>query len=467
MKTTTGIRFGRVLALALGAGLAATAGSAQQQQAVLGASGELYIVRTGLYGDLFPGGTQTDPGNSVLALDIMRPGVPVQHLVEPDTLSTAVKSAPSLLFEDHSNTLFLVWEATSIDSVLKLASFDGTSWTAPIEITGNPFSPKADAQLAITRDTYQETDASGQPVSHNRTVVHVIWSEETGQAGLYETFYTPVILEDGTYLGWNPVQHIEDLDRNPDGTVVPPMSLVQAPTLGSGHDSRSVVVGFASANHKRVVGMQIDVLPRELSLLADNARAHIVDIGAQLNYPANLISLAEGARAHIVDIGSAFQPELVVAIADQVRSYILTMGSTNEKLNLLADGARAHIVDIGARLSERGLRAITATSTSTPPALLEVYDSPVNPQASASPHLFQLSVTSSRSVPATVGSDSDMMFISQTGMNILISWMKKGNLLYQSSNGQSWSDPLEFKLSDGVDLSRAHDILLQRVRSHP
>ena len=46
----------------------------------------------------------------------------------PGTLDTASESSASLLYEDDSRTVFLVWESriNGIHPVLKLAGFDGS-----------------------------------------------------------------------------------------------------------------------------------------------------------------------------------------------------------------------------------------------------------------------------------------------------------------------------------------------------
>src|SRR5437764_12049140 len=81
------------------------------RQAALGDSGEVYFVRTGTYGDLFPGGTDSAPENPVLALDVVRRDQPVQRLLVPGTEGTDVESSPFELYEATSGALFMVWQA--------------------------------------------------------------------------------------------------------------------------------------------------------------------------------------------------------------------------------------------------------------------------------------------------------------------------------------------------------------------
>src|SRR5258708_5041287 len=239
-----------VLVLILLAGVIAAPAHAQDGTAALGAAGEVYLPKAGLYKDLFPKGHDTAPGNTILAVDLVLPGAAPQRLLVPYTTGADVETSPAVLFEDDSNTLFLLWasQVNSLSSVLMLASFDGTSWGPPIQITGNPFSSKTSPQLAITRDAFSITDDSGNTAIRHRTIVHVGWEEQNAN-GNTDVLYTPVILEEGNYLGWAPVYNLNDLvGRNPSGSnFAPPDALVQAPVLQGGRDARTLVVGFASA----------------------------------------------------------------------------------------------------------------------------------------------------------------------------------------------------------------------------
>src|SRR5262249_33490799 len=99
---------------------------AQDGAAALGADGEVYLPKVGAYKDLFPKGHDTAPSNSVLAVDLILPGANPQRLLVPQTTGADVETSPAVLFEEDSNTLFLLWvsQANSLSSVLKLASFD-------------------------------------------------------------------------------------------------------------------------------------------------------------------------------------------------------------------------------------------------------------------------------------------------------------------------------------------------------
>jgi hypothetical protein len=451
----------------IGLGLAAPApGLAASHDSALGAGGEVYQVKSGKYGDLFPGSQGTAPGTPVLAIDVTRPGAAPQRVLIPDTLDSAAESSASLLYEDDSRTVYVVWESQEgIHPILRLAGFDGTNWSTPISVVGNPFAPKTSPQFAITRESFEDTAADDSPVVKHRNTLHLIWQEEGANPGALETFYTPVVFVDGIYTGTNPVYSLSDfLPDGAAGDIQP--ALLRSPTIQAGQDQRTVVVAFASLAKGRLATVEIDVLPEELSRLSEKARSHIIEIGRSL-YPADLPGLAEKARSHIIEIGVAFHPELASTLADQVRATILANDAGD--LVQLAEKARSHIIEIGAKLSGRGLRnpkeqANTQIVQVDDPVDISRAVAPTPKPMEAAAYLIQVRVASSRPVPR-VGPGSVALFVSEAGDDVLVSWAQVDKVLYRLSTDSSWTEPRELRFSPSLDIEKAYDILGQRVRN--
>jgi hypothetical protein len=459
-------RFLRLFALTLGLGCLALPAAASRE-AVLGARGELYMVRTGTYGQLFPQGRDHSRDIPVLAMDVTQPdGVTTRHLV-PETETEALENNPSLIYEEDSDTVFLLWESRfNYHPILMLTGFHGENedWSEAIDILGNPFADKSASSLAVTRDTYEVKGADGTPVVKHRTVLHLLW-EETNGSGLNETFYTPLILENGAFLGRSPIFKLNDFDRSPAAAVSfeVPAELVRRPKIQPGRDGRTVVAVFASSTTRRLTALEIDVLPAQITQLADGARAYIIDLGARHN--GNIRSIADDARAYIIDLGVAFQPEVARSLGDSLHSYILSQPPGS--IRSLADRARAYIIDLGARLTGRGLRN-TAGSSGTAP---ETFDVQPVAQASAGAstglaQLIQIRISSNRVVPR-VGTGLDFhLFVSESGQDVLVAAAEPDRVQYRKSSGTGWKEVQEIRLKDGVDLKRALEILERQVRSH-
>jgi hypothetical protein len=451
----------RTLTLGLLLGLLSSMASGQRD-AVLGAGGELYEVKAGAYGGLFPGGREHAAGTPVLVLEVTRPGEETERSLVPWTADLHTEGSPSLIFEDASKTLFLVCETriNSIHSILRLSSYEGSGgWSTPIEIEKNPTSLKTSPQLAITRDSYVETGAEGQSIVRHRTLLHTIWAEEYGSSGAYKTFYMPLLLEDGQYVGSDSLFDLSQFDIAPAVPGFQSHGLARNPVIQRGRDGRTVVVAFTSAESGRLAVVEIDSLPAELSLLADGARAQIIDLGARRSYPANLPAMASEVRERVIAIGGAFHAEVVESIADMVYGMVVRNGGT-KALVPLAGEARAQIIDLGAKLSGRGLRMSHNASTS----VVETVNSSSEEAETLPSHLVQFRVASTRPAPDTSNKDL-RLFVSESGDNVLVSWIEKDRLFYRMSEGDGWTDILQLRISAGLDARRAYEILEQRVRN--
>lgn len=456
--------------------LAAPASFATPPDTALGADGELYLLRTGTYGDLFPGRRQTDKNNRVLALEIQRPGELPARLLVPQTDGPESEEAASLIYEDQSRSLYLLWESRSGPSAsyLNLASYDGSRWSPAIEVSGNPASVKTLPRLAITHDTVQVAPpGGGEKVEKHRTVAHLAWTEAAG-SGAVETFYTPIILVDGAYLGWNPVYRLNDFDVDPPAGAVAAgdgsAAVAAAPSIAGGSDGRAVVISFASPVTHRLCVLRVDFLPGELQQLADKLRSAIIDLGrsVDLTQPAGRTQLADKARAALTDNGGAFEPEVISTIGDRIHGQITAGDSTD--LAAIGEGLRSTIIDLGARLSHRGLRPLDKLAATTEPAaprIDQINDDPHRTNQSAAPgalgHLIELAVASTRPAPQ-VGAGDVEVFVSASGRNVIVSWALADRVLYRESTPAGWSDVREVQLSDSVDLARAYETVARRVR---
>jgi hypothetical protein len=448
----------------LGAGLAA----AEKREVALGSNGEVYQVKAGTYGELFPGSSRYSQDFPVLALDVTAPGEEPHRILVPTSADADVESSAAVIFEDASNTAFLIWESRhSYHSQLRVASWDGSRWAEPIPpiLGGNLLSPKTLPQIVVTRDSYAVPSLNG-PVTRISTSLHLLWAEEVDDA--LDTFYMPVILENGVCIGETPLYRLSDFEGEGDGaaalaTQAPANNLQRAPALLKGRDERTVIVGFSSIKTHRVVTLEIDTLPQALTNLAGGARAQIIDIGARLSYPANVKALGERVRSAILQSGTAFETEIVQALADRTRDLITTNGGGGRPQNLvsLAGAARAQIIDIGAKLAGRGLKNLKPAALAQPVRIEEVAGTSAGQPIS---HLIQFRVVSSRPAPS-VGSGDVMLFLSTSGEEVLVSWNPgDGHIYYRQSQGGDWNDPIDLKLNRGLDLPGAYGMLEKRIR---
>lgn len=446
----------------LAVGLSALAGPwmplQAQDKTVFGSSGEVYTIRADTYGKLFPGRSGAEPQHPVLALDVSYPGKLVQRFLVPETDGSELENAPTLLYEDTSHTLFIAWEAWDDYPVLKLAGFDGQTWGTPTTVIGNPWAVKTSPQISVTRDSYRLPDGSGV---RERTILHLLWEEENG-GGQHDTYYSPVLFENGAFAGTqSPVFSLGDFEVSSTPSAKLPASLIPVSRLVTGKHSQSLIVAFASAESNRFVTVEIQVLPEQLGHLSDDARMHIIELGAKGSYPAGLRQMADEARMHIIELGArqGFQPEIATVMAQNVGDLILANGGKGS-IEHIADEARMHIIELGAKLSDRGLRTNSSASVA------QIQQLPgsltLNTDAAHSPHLLSFQMVASWSAPeGTAG--VLRLFPSKSGNALLVAWEQDGKIKYRETQDADWSAVREIALSSTVNASRAYSILEDRM----
>ena len=226
-----------LLALLLGTGALHAAGSTP----VLGKSGDVYQVTIGTYGELFPDGAEATEDAEVLRLEARRGSGTVEHYLVPGSEADDSDKTPSLSFDASTGQLYVVWSSNN-DSTLtriNLASFDGSEWSDTIEVSGNIYSTKSAPRVAVTHDRFELAEGSSGE-SSTRTVLHVVWSEDTTDGE--KTMYAPVVLIDGELAStWRRVHRLNDyvsqelVDDPFEGEV--PEKLLKAPTVDTGAET--------------------------------------------------------------------------------------------------------------------------------------------------------------------------------------------------------------------------------------
>ncbi len=428
--------------------------------ATYGDDGALYQVRSGLYMDLFPEEQHGVPGwNPVLAIDVLSPDGTSNRSLVPGTEGIDEDTNASVVFEGQ---LFILWSSEIDDerSELNLIGYDGKTYTEKIEISGDPLRLKGTPKLSVTRDQVEV----GEDEFGTRTTAHLLWSESTeGDAGIAETLlYTPIILVDGSYLGWNPVISLDTWSANDEGYTPARSRLIQAASLEGGGDRRAVVVGVPREDIERLITLRIGILPEGLQRLADEARAHIVGVGrlAPRNMP--MISMADQARAHIVGVGR-FQLHRGVRefVAESARSSILDFGETfdPDKLTELGDTVWERVLTAGSSLLGNGTRAEDLECDLVHLGATE------GASIEESRHALEICVGSDRRLPETDPGAEHILHVSEDGEDVIVAWISEESVInVLESDGDGWGEVVQISLPAGSSFEDVGDLLSRRVR---
>ncbi|MFW6012173.1 MAG: hypothetical protein ACOC92_00515 [bacterium] len=462
------------LTFALGLALAAPVIAAPPRPTAVGNDGELFVLHEGAYGDLFPDQELAEAGHPALALDRTISGGETERLLVPGTASADVEDSASILFEEESGTLFILWQTkiNVLHSRLNLIGFRGGEWTEPVEISGNPYGWKSSPQFAVARDSFRTLREDGSPQTWTRTVVHLLWWEDS-PSGHPIPYYSPVTFVEGEYAGWNPVHRLDDLlpadllPANGPSSRGDPVALAKAMAIQEGRNTRSATVGFVDPETGWLVSIVLELIPGEITFIADEIRAQIDDFGRNIR-PDPPETIAAKTRSRIHELGSdlGLHPGLTRYLADEVHAEIAG-AAPSEPISSIADRIRAQIDDFGARLTDTGLdRMVGKAAATTAPVVLQLPPAPdateTEDEGSAVPHKLRLVAASIRSVPDT-GREGLKLHLAPNGREALVSWLGDGVVQYRESLGEGWSAPRSVRLGDDLDLDRAHQVMKQRA----
>lgn len=413
---------------------------------VVGAQGAVLRVVSGTYGELFPGGSEFSVDNRVLGLEVTR-GSASQRLLVPGTEEVFEEFSPTLVHDSRAEITWLLWEGihNGIHPLLYLRSWDATAgWGELIELTGSPFSRKGHPQLVVTRDRSLEVGSDGNPAEVERAILHVFWWEEQG-AELRKR-YAPLVLEGGRFLGAHPVRDLSEL-YPADVSQAPLAAFGDLLRVQAGPSAGTVIAGFVEQDAGRVVALQIEVVPRALSRLAENV---VEFVKTQPAMPVE--QLAGLVRDRIAAVGVGIHPATLEFVRQSVAGLIAAMSPEELSGGMESIGLKAgmHILIIGQRTTVQG-----------EPAPDEVLT--VSRFGGVAPwHHLRLSKVASRPFPADVGAGAQL-FVSKNGQEACLAWVVDSKVVYRESAGAGWADPQEISLSDALDLNTAMAILAQRT----
>lgn len=442
-------------------------------RAVLGDDGELYVVRTGTYADLFPE-EQALPGETpILALDVLRDGEERQRTVVVGSEGPEVERAATLVFEPDSRTLYAVWESrrSPSASALYLAGFQAGEWHEPVEISGDTAPLKGAPQVLVQRDEVALPETVAEETwQGDRTLLNVLWWEEgAGSEGVVQ--YAPVLFERGTYLGWNPVLRLADLDPAPraksSGELPDP--LLRSPQLDPGSDLRAAITGLVNPETGRLLAVETRLLPAEIGTMADELRAQIIAIGFSQG-PDRIAAIRDKLRAQIIAIGRDLNPGTVQHVASRsvAAAEALIEKRPEIPLQVFADELRAQIIAIGARW-------LVDLERRNPPEATRVLElragSGEEAPSPAVTHLLRLDLVASQPAPPT-GPGTTRVFLSETGDQAVAAWLEDGEVFYTETlertgpDEPAWSEPKRLVFDDSVEGLDPVAILRSRVRQH-
>jgi hypothetical protein len=262
------------------AALLVAAGAAAEQRTLLTPDGTLYWIQSGYYATLVPGGRDAKPDDYVIVWSsVSQSGATLSGII-PGTATTDLKDQFDLAYDAYSQALFLVWNnrSTFINSV-QFAILQSGLWTQSQLIPSGVFAFTSNPKILITHQTVQRLDAQGNEVDSLRSIVSVIWWEDSVHP---RARYAPIFIEsDGIALADVQVYDLPTLVGSPaaDSSAQFEQAIYQNPALQSDGISPVVLATFADAGTGNLTTVHIGFpsdLRHPINLRTPGGRGHVI-----------------------------------------------------------------------------------------------------------------------------------------------------------------------------------------------
>ena len=189
-------RVSKIILGALAAFVLASSVSAEERT-LLTADGTLYHVQSGFYRDLEPQGTSAQPGDFVLRWDSRDQSGAVQSGLIPGTNNRDPKDQMDLAYDSVSQSLVLVWnDRLQVLNSIAFAIFQKGIWTQSQLLPSGVFSFASNPRILITHQQTMDSDAEGNDVVANRSIISMIWWEDSFKP---RARFAPIFVEGGSF----------------------------------------------------------------------------------------------------------------------------------------------------------------------------------------------------------------------------------------------------------------------------
>jgi len=285
--------------------------AAAEEKSLLSADGTLYEVHSGLAADLGLAGAELEPDDYVIEWAARRQDGSVRVGIVPGTQNRNVKRNLDLAFDEASQSLLLLWkeEVTPLN-VLRLGVMREDAWATSTLLPNLGFPRAFNPQMRLSHMTVRWTDAEGNPVTRNRSILSIVWWEESQYA---LARYAPIFLDEENFDLSNVA--VYDLPvlvgaAGPTSYDDVPSAAYLFPSLHSDGPAGAILASFADLHSRKNIVVRI-TFPTDLGTPGDRnitwMRRHIPIVGVVGESP-----LAPTAPVLIssmgTTIGSSYRP---------------------------------------------------------------------------------------------------------------------------------------------------------------
>ena len=226
--------------------------AAAEEKSLLAADGTLYEVRAGLAVDLGIAGGDAAPDDFLIEWSERRQDGSVQVGIVPGSVGRTAKRNLDLAFDERTGSLLLLWkeEVTPL-TVLQLGVLRAGAWKTSLLLPNLGFSKAYNPQMRLSRSTVRWTGADGEPVVRDRSILSIVWWEESQYA---QARYAPIFLDEENFDFSNVA--VYDLPvlaggGGPTAYEDVPSAAYVFPSLHSDGPSGAILASFADLNGRK------------------------------------------------------------------------------------------------------------------------------------------------------------------------------------------------------------------------
>ncbi|HLN58885.1 MAG TPA: hypothetical protein VK416_10010 [Thermoanaerobaculia bacterium] len=272
-----------LLAMAALATVLVAPASAAEEKSLLAADGTLYEVRAGLAADLGISEGEIAPDAFPIEWTERHQDGSILMGIIPGSVSRNAKQNLDLAFDERSGSLLLLWkeELTPL-SVLQLGVLREGVWKTSVLLPNVGFARSFNPQMRLSHSTVRWTGEDGLPVTSERSILSIIWWEESQYA---QARYAPIFLDEDTLDASNVAAYDLPLLAGGGGSTTYqdfPSGAYMFPSLHSDGPSGTILASFADLHSARNVVVRI-TFPTDLGRPDPNnitwMRRHIPIVG--------------------------------------------------------------------------------------------------------------------------------------------------------------------------------------------
>jgi len=165
-----------------------------EERSLLTPDGTLYEVRAGLATDLGAAGGSINPSDFVIEWTSRRQDGTIAIGLLPGTGNRIVKRNLDLAYDELTGSLVLLWkEEMTVLNYLRLAVFRNGVWSQADFLPSFVFTFAYNPRMLLSHQTVQTQDADGNSISQTRSVLSLIWWEESNNG---RARYAPIFLDE-------------------------------------------------------------------------------------------------------------------------------------------------------------------------------------------------------------------------------------------------------------------------------